>query len=101
MNSHDHFKNMREEEAEQFDHNWGLMASHLGLKSSTTNNRLGYGGSSHGALGGYHQGNHLNAVAYDDDRRGAYVDSYGRGQNMPVTYNRQASDIGPTNPVPR
>jgi myeloid leukemia factor 1 len=46
MNSHDHYKNMREEEADQFDSQWGQMASQLGLKSSIANNRLGYGGGS-------------------------------------------------------
>jgi len=96
MNSHEHYKNMREEEAGNFDNQWGQMANQLGLKSTTANNRLGYGGSSHAALGGHHHGNQYNPVAYDDDRRGAYVDTYGRGQNMPVNYNRQSSDIGPT-----
>ena len=101
MNSHDHYKNMREEEADQFDTQWGQMAGQLGLKSSIANNRLGNGGASQQQIGGFNQGRQHNAIAYDDDRRGAYVDGYSRGANMPVNYNRQASDIGPTQPAPR
>lgn len=88
MNSHDHYRNMREEESHQFDQQWGQMAGQLGLGTSTANNRLGYGGgSSHSS----------HAIQYDDDRRGAYVNP--RSNQMPVNYNRQAgSDIGPTMP---
>ena len=77
------------------------MASQLGLKSSTANNRLGYGEGSQATLGGYNLGRQSHAVAYDDNRRGAYVDSYARGEQVPVNYNRQGSDIGPTQPAPR
>ena len=35
MNSYDHFKNMREEEAAHFDDQWGQMARGLGLPTST------------------------------------------------------------------
>lgn len=45
MNTFDHYKNMREEEGERFDQDWGSAAQHLGLPTSTANNRLGYGGS--------------------------------------------------------
>jgi hypothetical protein len=77
------------------------MANHLGLRSNLANNRIGYGGGTHAELGSHHQGNRYNAVAYDDDRRGAYINSNGRGQNMPVNYNRQSSDIVPTQPAQR
>ena len=89
MNSHDHYRNMREEESHQFDQQWGQMAGQLGLGTSTANNRLGYGGGS------------SHAIQYDDDRRGAYV--HPRSNQMPVNYNRQGggSDIGPTMPAQR
>lgn len=48
MNSYDHYKNMREEEGEEFDNHWGQMANQLGLKSTTANNRIGYGGGVQG-----------------------------------------------------
>lgn len=35
MNSYDHYKNMREEEAQHFDDQWGRMAHGLGLPTST------------------------------------------------------------------
>ena len=77
------------------------MAGSLGLKSSAANNRLGYGGGSQQSVGAYNKGRSSNAIAYDDSRRGAYVDGFARAENMPVNYNRQASDIGPTQPAPR
>lgn len=46
MNSHEHYKNLREDEADHFDNHWGQMAGQLGLKTSTANRMLGYGGSS-------------------------------------------------------
>lgn len=93
MNSYDHYKNMREEEGDTFDHEWGSAAQRLGLPTSTANNRLGYGGS---FSNGGHQRTSHNAINYDDGRRGAYVDSYVRGQNQPVNFNRQTIDIAPT-----
>ena len=47
MNSYDHYKNMREEQAPEFDQAWGSMAAKLGLNSSSANNMLGYGGGGH------------------------------------------------------
>jgi hypothetical protein len=41
MNSYDHYKNMKDDEADQFDTKWGQMAGQLGLKSSVANKRLG------------------------------------------------------------
>ena len=43
MNSYDHYKNLRDEEASLFDDNWHKAAHDLGLKTSSMNNRLGYG----------------------------------------------------------
>ena len=58
MNSHEHYRNIREEDAHHFDQQWGQMSSQLGLGTSTANNRLGYGGGSYYGI--------------DDDRRGAF-----------------------------
>lgn len=83
MNSYDHYKNMREEEGEEFDNRWGQMANQLGLKSSTANNRIGYGGGGmQGSLpsgGGYNRSG--PAIQYDEDRRGAYVDNHYRADH--------------------
>ena len=99
MNSYDHFKNMREEEAEHFDSQWGQMAGHLGLQTSTANNRLEYGG---GKKTNPQYNYNAASIKYDDDRRGAYVDHHSRGDNVPDNFNRQAqSDIGPTQTIPR
>ena len=97
MNSYDHYKNIKEEEGEEFDNRWGQMAQQLGLKSSAANNRIGYGGGAQMPLGGHSYGHHGPAIKYDDDRRGAYVDNHSRGSNQPVNFNRQASsEFGPT-----
>jgi hypothetical protein len=53
-------------------------------------------------MGSFNKGGHSNAISYDDDRRGAYVNHHARSDQMPVNYNRQAaSDIGPTMPGAR
>lgn len=43
MNSYDHYKNLREEDAMGFDSEWGTMAQKIGFNSSLANNKLGYG----------------------------------------------------------
>jgi hypothetical protein len=45
MNSYDHYKNLDEASANQFDEQWHKMASDLGFNSKSSNNRLGYGGN--------------------------------------------------------
>jgi len=91
VNSYDHYKNMREEEGEHFDQQWGQAAGRLGLATNTANNRLGYGGALGGGFNGGAANHHqrsANAIHYDEDRRGAYVDPYQRGDNQPVSYKR-------------
>jgi hypothetical protein len=43
INSYDHYRNLREEEAPNFDQQWSEMSRRLGFGTSTANNRLGYG----------------------------------------------------------
>lgn len=62
LNSHDHYRNMREEDGHHFDQQWGQMAGQLGLGTSTANNRLGHGGGSSAS----------HAIQYSADGRGAY-----------------------------
>lgn len=72
MNSYDHYKNMRDSDAHQFDEQWQNMANQLGFSSSTVNNRLGYG--DHGLYN--NNGRYVNenrGLGYSDDMRGHYI----------------------------
>lgn len=78
MNNYDYYKNMRDDEAGEFDHAWGNAARSIGFPTSTAHNRLGYG--SDNAHYNAPPRSHLNAVQYDDNRRGAYVDNVMRNE---------------------
>eukprot|EP00347_Sterkiella_histriomuscorum_P010066 403338814 len=107
QNAHDFYKNLREEEAHEFDNRWDQAARQVGLPTSTANNRLGYGmNQQSSSFGGNQRQNYTpsNAIHYDDGRHGAYVDQRMRDPNMPVNFNRNqraAIDISPTQPMER
>ena len=86
MNSYDHYKNMQEDEASNFDYNWGQVSKQLGLKSKAANNRLAYGGD--GNDSDMYSNHSRGAIGYDDQRRGAYVDPNMRAINAPVAMGR-------------
>ena len=76
MNSYDHYKNMREEEASQFDQQWQSMAGQMGLRTHTMNNALGYGAENYNNRGGSIRGGSHAArgIGYEDNsRRGYYM----------------------------
>lgn len=79
MNSYDHYKNMREEEADQFDAQWQQMANQMGFKAN--NNAIGYGNNNrlgNGMRGNSHAG---RGIGYEDDsRRGYYVPDDARAE---------------------
>ena len=53
VNSYDHYKNLREEQASDFDNAWQRMAKDMGFSSNMANNRLEFGSS--GSYTGAHR----------------------------------------------
>ncbi|CDW71639.1 UNKNOWN [Stylonychia lemnae] len=90
MNSYDYFKNITEDQTPEFDHKWEDTSKKLGFITSTSNNRLGYGSSAENT-GLYKRMREtpLNAISYDDNKRGVYVNDYLRDENMQVNMNRE------------
>lgn len=76
MNSYDHYKNLREEDASSFDQQWQSMASQMGFKP--VNNALGYGGDNRLGRSNSHA---ARGIGYDDEaRRGHYMPEDARAE---------------------
>ena len=102
--SYDHYKQLRQEEAHDFDNRWNQVADQLNFKSSM-GNALEYGGGAsyqNRSKGG--QGNKRAAEArglampepeysdsrglgyMNDQKHGHFIPQHARGQDMPVNY---------------
>lgn len=74
LNSYDHYKNLREEDAPTFDQQWNQMANQLGFRSNAMSNALGYGGENYMNRGAGRNYYADRGLGYEDDsRRGYYV----------------------------
>ena len=85
MNSYDLYRNLRDDQALDFDHSWNEMSKRMGF-GGPANNRLGFAHSDGPSNFGRPVGS--ASIHYDDGRRGAYMDDRLRNERMPVHFNR-------------
>lgn len=85
-NSYNYYKNMREEQAPDFDREWQAAADKYGINSISA---LPYGS---GAPKPYHRSSTRPSYGdgyFDEGRRGHFISDRVKGENMPVAYGNQ------------
>lgn len=99
QNSYNHYKGLRETDAQDFDREWENAAQKFGLNYE--NNALPYGS---GSAKPYNRSNSGGYQGYggsymDENRRGHFVDNRLKGENMPVRMNQPPTHIERLQPV--
>ena len=94
MNSYNYYKNMREEEAPNFDKEWDNAAQRLGFNADTKALAYGAGVGRPSFKKSNSYNNYGSSGSYmDHSKRGHYVSSYLKGSDMPVRVNKPETHV--------